>query len=74
MKQILWLADLDSHGKLWTQQVILSEGIVLQILHIFEDSLLVPHDLNIHLQVLNQNGAGQKEMLRRNRELQGQKT
>jgi hypothetical protein len=37
--QILWLAEPGTHGKLWTQQVILSEGIVLQILHNFEDSI-----------------------------------
>jgi len=42
--QILWLAELDTHGKLWTQQVILSEGTVLQILHNFE-VYIVPHDL-----------------------------
>ena len=37
--QILWLAELGTHGKLWTQQVILSEGIVLQTLHNSEDSI-----------------------------------
>jgi len=33
------LAELGTHGKLWTQQVILSEDIVLQFLHNFEDSI-----------------------------------
>ena len=41
--------EMDTHGKLWTQQVILSEGRLLHILHNFEDSMLVPHDLYIHL-------------------------